>query len=382
VAAVSRPAPLALSLAALVAVALALAFATEDGTAPLATPAIVYLVDDELWAASLDGAALPPHPVGAAGKGLTYRAAVRRPGGAVDLYYTVQLSEPELTDEGPLQQFGLFRVPLAGGAPQEVLRFAGPMFIGSATPSPDGRYVALTEAAGLTLLDLVSGERTHLADHTRVIASDGTVLLNHVITDALWSPDGRTFRASKYIGNDSTVNMLIDPFADPPSVIEIGYEGFFGASWSPDGQKLCLWSAFGLYEGGLVIYDTATGQATDLWLAGVLPTPEATPEWSVDGCAWDADGRLAAGYSPGRFDAARIFVFDRDLNLIAQSEASDVHSGVAAWLPDGAGVIVNRRMVEAESGQWRSLPPAVFRPETGAFEELPFGAATVVAVIP
>ena len=111
--------------------------------------------------------------------------------------------------------------------------------------------------------------------------------------------------------------------------MDIGYEDH-AATWSRDGQRLCLLATEPLGPAALVIYDVETNTAVDLLATGILPVPGPDQELSIGGCAWSEDGRLAISYVVitniflGRQEqsAAQILILDGELNLIDEARLS------------------------------------------------------------
>lgn len=336
----------------------------QEDTTPAA---LVYLRGDDLWVASLDGVTLPPREVASSEFGVAYAGYVPEADGQVDLFYTSGLTEPR-TAEVFVQEFGFYRAALKGNSPEEVFRFTGPAFVASAAIAPDGAHAVYTDADGLVLRELASGEEELLAPNERVIAGDGSVLLTDIIVSPRWSPAGEAIHALKYIGPDSTVNVVL---ASPPEIAEAGYENH-RAAWSRDGERLCLWGSEIQSETGLFIYEPAAATTMDVLATIVLPTPAPLSRPGTSGCAWASDGRLAFGYNQ-ESTGTRIAILDGDLNVLEISDPVPRDSRVVAWLDDGSGVVYNAGGASS---------PGIYRPDSGELDALPFDADWVVGVIP
>ena len=305
-----------------------------------------------------------------------YAGYALRPDGDIDLYYLSQLEENvQIFDE---VEFGVYRVALEGGEPEELFRFStdGAHLVG-ADVSPDGLQIIYADVDALILRDLVSGQETVLARSRRTLvggAGDGYYIRRDMLTSPIWSPTGERVYSSMFAGTDTVVSVIIDLPPRRVTVADIRYPGHRG-SWSPDGLRLCLYSE-AIYDGGLVVYNVETHEQIDVLASGVLPARIEGRQSSVARCAWSEDGRLAVSYSPIAEEPHRVFILDEQLALVAQSELFTPSPGTIGWLPDGSGVVVARRNADGES-----FSAGIFRPGAD-IEYLPFEVGRVIAVIP
>ena len=199
---------------------------------------LVYLRGNDLWVASLDSEqGLPPWKITSDSQRVSYAGYVRRPDGRIDLYYLSQLTETvNLYDE---VEIGLYRAGLERDQAQEVFRFTTELaYLAGADVAPDGERVFYTDMDGLVLRDLASGEIRELAQIRRILAPDGSLISTDILTDPRWSPAGDVIHATKFIGPDSIVNVLINPFSSLV-VTDIGYEGYRAARAQTAGGCAC-----------------------------------------------------------------------------------------------------------------------------------------------
>ncbi|MCI0889810.1 MAG: hypothetical protein J4O04_03310 [Chloroflexi bacterium] len=333
---------------------------------------LVFIRDDDLWVAPLDGSG-KPRAITSASIGARYAGYALRPDGGIDLFYLSQLEENrELFDE---VEFGVFRVGLEGGDSEELFRFSSDSaHLVGADVAADGLRIVYADVDALILRDLDSGEETILARSRWILAGDGSYIRTDMLTSPIWSPTGERVYSSMFAGPDTVVSVIIDLPPRPITVVDIRYPGHRG-SWSPDGSQLCLTSG-DIYDGGLTLYDVTTHDQIDVLAGGMLPDRIEGEKSSVAGCAWSEDGRLAVGYTPIEREPHRVFILDEQLALVDQSELYTPSPGVIDWLPDGSGVVVSRRNTDGES-----FSAGIYRPG-GGIEYLPFEADRVVAVIP
>lgn len=340
---------------------------------------LVFLKDEELWVAPLDGSATP-RMFASGGLGSRYAGYVQRPGRGIELYYMTQLIERPMPS-GDRGDFAVYRVALSGGTPEELVRFEGrafrhPLSRSQASVSPDGQYLAYVHGPGLAILDLTSGATQQVLQNG---ACDGPVF--ETCWDYRrpeWSPDGRLLKVSKVLWEGS-LTVLIAPFETPLGVTETLYSG--ASTWSLDGQQLCIRKLTYLGLSPTLVYDVATGKSSDTSINIPVPTP-ATSSQHVDAqtCAWAEGGLVAVGYIvdrvPGSPRSGFIAVVDSALNLVTMSDPIEDFVGVVAWLPDESGIMFYR------SGQLGELlPSGVFDLEKGIVD-LPFEADKVLGLIP
>ena len=368
----------ALVIALLVGVAVALLLLRDGddrGESVVTPPAtLVFLRDDHLWVAPLDGSS-EPRAITSGSVRARFAGYALRPDGGIHLYYLSQLEENvQLFDE---VEFSVYRVALEGGEPEELFRFStDSAHLAGASVAPDGLRIVYADVDALILRDLVSGEETVLARSRRILAGDGSYVRTDILTSPIWSPTGEMVYSSVFAGPDTVVSVIIDLPPRPVTVADIRYPGHRG-SWSADGSRLCLYSE-DIYDGGLVVYNVETHEQIDVLASGVLPARIEGRQSSVGMCAWSGNGRLAVSYTSIAEEPGRIFVLDEQLDVTGKTELLDPGSGVIGWLPDGSGVVVARRNPAGES-----FTAGIFRPDADTeIEYLPFEADRVIAVVP
>lgn len=378
-------------LIALVAAAIAAACGGSSGSdatpTPAATPTsaraagettVIFLRGNDLWIAPLDGSS-EPRPITASGYGTAYAGYVRRQDGAVDLYFTRQLGEGVVVNGSFVADFVLERTKLTPAEPVELLRFRdrpveGPLWT-NASVSPDGTSVLYTDTTGLALLDLAAGSSRRILTNSPPCGGPAGCFGYY---QPRWAPDGRSAAIDKYFW-EGGANVIVDPFASPAGVTQTPGGASFAARWSPDSDKICMSQSTYSSSGAVIVYDVASGQASDSTSQLSLPA-SASPgvggiRIDARGCAWSADGRLAFGYIvPANYTDVRIAAVGMSYDVLWQSGPIEHLGTVVAWLPDGSGVLFNRGAPPA--------PPGLFDIASGQLRALPFQADAVVAVIP
>ena len=333
---------------------------------------LVFLRDDDLWVAPLDGSG-EPRAITSGSLRAKYAGYALRPDGGIDLYYLIQLEGS--TELGQEVELVAYRVALEGGEAEELFRFpTDNARLSAANVAPDGLRMVYADVDALILRDLVSGQETVLARSRRVLAGNGQYVRTDMLTSPSWSPTGERVYSGMFDGPDTVVTIIIDLPPRTITVADIDYPGHWG-TWSPDGSLLCLYSG-DIYDGGLTIYNVETHEQIDVLASGVLPPRIEGRQSSVGACAWSEDGRLAVSYSPIAEEPHRVFILDEQLALVDQSELFTPSPGVVDWLPDGSGVVVARRNLDGES-----FSAGIYRPG-GGIEYLPFEADQVIAVVP
>jgi hypothetical protein len=346
-------------------------------TAHPRTTLIAYLRGGDLWIGSPDGTTVPPRAItsGAIHSGLS--GLVRRQDGNTDVYYIVQLTAPDAQSSTYDADFALYRVPLEGGTPEEVLSYQSkplePFITPNASVSPDGKTVLYADKDGIGVLELSSGERKQLLSNSPPCTGPANCFAYHHPT---WSPDGKQAIVIRTLW-EGAKDDVIDPFASPVIETETGGGGSITARWSPDGKKVCDSQYSYASAGAVMVYDVASGATTDATLGLGLPTPAEQFGLRIDasGCAWAVDGRLAFSYRVPGEPNRRIAIVDGAYTVLAASEPIANLGGVVAWLPDGAGVYFNR-----VTDQGATLQSGIF--QLDGVSDVPFPADTILAVIP
>lgn len=348
--------------------------APTDGT-------LVYLRGTDLWVASLDGESVPPRAITTDSINAGYAGYVRREDGGIDLYYLSQLTEKRgPPDIRSVADFGLYRVPLAGGTPEELLRFTSRTSSASAAVSPDGEHLVYADDVGLALFQRASGERTRLIEHETCAVDPepyGRGCFDY--RNPLWLP-GRDVIMVRQLLYEFAFLVLFNPFESPIDATVIT-TGTGTGRWTTDGERMCTWTSYGLGDALIRVEHAATGETIDIFAKLPLPEPGPSTYQNANGCAWSNDGRLAAGYTEDLDIPGRIAIFDNAYAIGEESDPIMDLSRVIAWLPDGSGMIFNRAPRIESWRSLRSFPPGVFDLERGIVD-LPFEADQVLDVIP
>lgn len=364
--------------------------ATATAEPEASSGVLVYLRGTDLWVASLDGESVPPRQVTSDGYLAEFAGFVRKPDGAIDLYYTSLATDLTQVTPPSTVETGVYRVALDGGTPKVVFRFSSGetdaidqiLSPGEASVSPDGTYIMYGDVDGLSLF-FSSGEGGgQLLENGKCEVPPDPIEECWNYGSPQWAPAGDLVAVKKGLYEGSQI-ILVDPFASPLGVTEIGYV-FGGPRWSPDAQRLCMWDSVGLNEAASLVYDIATGETIDILakLPLATPGPEGdTPAPSPFGCAWSEDGRLAVGYTRdlGK-QPEQIAVLDEDFDVQTISEPAAM-SELAGWLPDGSGVVFNHWTYSADGTQVLPEPARVFDFDRGIVE-LPVEADRVLGIIP
>jgi len=219
---------------------------------------------------------------------------------------------------------GLFTLPVSGGEPQFMVKLHTSELEVVPQWSPDGSSLAYADAKSLYVIDADGGKPRKLAtlkgyleeysvrwspdgkyvaslgssepnsdDAVFVVpASGGELRQLTPVTEWLqrleWHPDGKrlTYHVSQH--NSETRQAYLD--GRPPSLLldAPGVWDYEGA-WAPDGRRF-----FFLADGGLHVYDEASGETTFVADCGSTDE-ESVPSWSRDGktMAWTATRRTA-----------------------------------------------------------------------------------------
>ena len=323
---------------------------------------IVFQHGADLWVASVDGAT-PPQQITAGIPRVEYSGYVRRPHGAMDIYY---LADEGKKDENGTPGRSLYRIALGRGAKEQLLFLPG---LTPASVAPDGKHVLYTNKDGVMLLDLASGKTTQVVSTS---CPPGPPGCPHY-TSAHWSPNGNMAAGFREFLEGGPL-VLFRPFESPAKQAVLGQvaQGF---SWSPDGRQVCTWTQQGVTGASMLVYDTSSGRLS-ADILGALGLGRARLA-NAFGCAWSKDGRFAAGYNLN-FDSlsGQIAILDKDFNVIERSDPIEYLNSVDSWLADGA-VVFSR----AARPQPAPIAPGIYRPGGGVSDLLATGD-TILDVIP
>jgi eukaryotic-like serine/threonine-protein kinase len=210
----------------------------------------------------------------------------------------------------------------------------------SGSISPDGRFFAYSDAKGMHLKTIASGETQTVAQPT-----DLRDLQNWVF--AGWLPDSKSFLANSHLPGQKTEEgssqgtsvWFFSLKGAPPHKIR---DNAYVDEVSPDGT---------------IPFDTNRGRFGDreIWLMGpdgenARKLYETDENSGINGVTWSPDGKIIV-YT--RADASGTTIVSRDLNggpvttLVPPSVSNDIHSYI--WLRDGR-LIYDRVETEAMLG--------------------------------
>jgi hypothetical protein len=200
-----------------------------------------YPLQGVLWMSDLDGGnqeQLTPDEETAAFVALMPDAE----SGAPALYYVSLPNEDAQT---------LWKLNLSTHERMELLTRQKHGFLGGASVSPDGRYIAYVDTEGLAMLDARADETRDLllaGDREACVSGeDLTECAYYAGSD--WSPDGRLLLVTKGFYEGASVT-IVDPFSDPPvELIEthLGDRLPSSGNWSPSGESICAYGQYAEY---------------------------------------------------------------------------------------------------------------------------------------
>jgi Tol biopolymer transport system component len=208
----------------------------------------------------------------------------------------------------------------------------GPRFDGGARPSPDGRKIAfLSTRSGVIAVWIVNSDGSGL----RSVGGSLGIDRSGGVPEIAWAPNGKELL---YARSRPSPGVYVLNLANGRSR-RIARRGF-GASWSPDGDRVAY---------------TRSGRKN--WLHVVRPDgrrlwrrPGGFPKWSADG------SRIAFASTHGSKNV--VVVATPAGRTVQELRADSIHS----WSPNGRYVIVVRKselqVVSLQSGTRRSLTEA------------------------
>jgi dipeptidyl aminopeptidase/acylaminoacyl peptidase len=231
-------------------------------------------------------------------------------------------------------QFNLWAARVDGGWPDQLTTFT----------DNSVRVVAVREDGTILFIADRDGDEFHQL--YRIPAGGGwpeqlTDLpqVQHAITPAAWSPDGKSFAFAANVRRpqDGEVFIWRDGDDEPRYVFGEGMYAF-PASFSPDGSKLIALEARSNSDLSLHLVDVASGEATELTPhedeVRFIPGP-----WAADGSGFyllTDEGREFMGLAFQALDSGRrewVETPDRDIDELAGS----ADGRVLAWLENDDG---------------------------------------------
>jgi dipeptidyl aminopeptidase/acylaminoacyl peptidase len=234
--------------------------------------------------------------------------------------------------------------------------------------SPDDSRLLLTKAHSsfdqdLYVLDIESGERTHLTPH------DGNVRYH----SAQWSPDGDGLYLVTDDGSDTLELVRMDTETGGLSVVRDGGE------WNIDGVAVDD-------DTGLLAYSRNVDGYTQLTL-GELTGPTSVEEFAVPdlpgdvagGVSFGPDGAQLAFSTSGRRDNTNVYVADVE-TLRNATTAEDATDAIERWThASTAGIppetFVEPELVRYETFDGREIPAFFSVPEDASDGETGVAAA-------
>jgi hypothetical protein len=266
-------------------------------------------------------------------------------------------------------RFDVFRVPLDDVTQsQRLFTFVGnhkhvEWANTNTSVSPDGQHVLYAYDEGVGLYDLASNASTLLLPEVNECAEPyecGSWF------EPQWAPSGDWATVSRvyFEGGVGAFIRPLDPTITPILMDDgVGVGGLF-ASWSPDGAEICA-SESGYSNGSFVFRRAGEYIPADMGRGDKLDATD---------CRWGPQGDIAVRLALSGESVLRIFKPDRstwtDLPL------PRAYGGIAAWLPDESGIIVEQ--VQA-TNPIRTEHLVIMR--QGAFFGFPYAADRVLAVV-
>jgi hypothetical protein len=340
---------------------------------------LVYLRGTDLYLGTLDGSPEQRLTTGSAGAGY---AGLARSGGITWLYYT-SMTDPTGGVRDRVVTFDVFRRALFFGSEERLFSFTGNGRNAvypdtNASVSPDGRYVAYTDANGIELQDVALQQRRTLLANG-VCDRDGRGVGCFMVSHPVWSPDGSSVLVTKGFYESAVGVLMEDPLGTPMarqlSEPPVEYGGVF-RSWAPDGQMFCA-SETGYAYGGTGIVDVAglSYRPLDDALERAASVASANPRYTTD-CVYGPGGALAVTLG-GENRSVVAIRLPGDADFIGVPMPPQWFAA-RAWLPDLSGVVVDHRgagprqtIVLSLDGSLHSLPFVADRVLGGVPQEFP-----------
>jgi len=162
----------------------------------------------------------------------------------------------------------------------------------SASLSTDGRYIAMVDSEGITVLNLASGERTRVLSNDVKGCRAGPISRCYSYHAPVWSPDGKLLLVTKGGYEGSVVVVAGPPMEGEIAVLPQPSAG----GWSPANDAACtFFGPPGLYgPGGIYLYSAPDWESRTL-LAEYEASPDPGGDYnyrSVSQCQWLDDQRI------------------------------------------------------------------------------------------
>ena len=229
---------------------------------------------------------------------------------------------------------------------------------------PDGKLIALSDDAGLKLLEFATGEETLLlpspedgAYQPRSWSATGRLLVTHV---------SETVDPADQHGWISVDEQTWHPLPLPEGVS--GYGCDTGAAWSPDGLRLAISGIEYAHpcniSGGLTVIDMQSGEAqkivapaisSGLAGGGSITAGAHAPAWSADG-SWIAFGLDQDANAELSFPTRLYRVRPDGSDLTPLTDNSQGIAAYPVWAPDGSLYYSLSRATAETDGIYRYVP--------------------------
>ncbi len=171
--------------------------------------------------------------------------------------------------------------------------------VADAAISPDGRYVAYAHFEGIDLVDLYTGARRHLLDNGPYECDAGNCLVHSL---PQWSPGSGLLSVRRTFW-EGGMNIIFDPFLEPPQLAYEPKPEPFTARWAPASDKAC---GYGRYADDSGLYLAAS---PDWSFVNVIPEYEMYPPdlplvyHNVSGCTFLGGEQVAFTVDVSRYDS-------------------------------------------------------------------------------
>lgn len=252
-------------------------------------------------------------------------------------------------------QFNLWRVPTAGGWPDQLTLFERES-VRTTSVSRDGRRIAFVadtdgdEQYQIYLMDAEGGWPERLTAAPKV---------QHTPAPSAFSPDGRYLLYSANTPEPQNVTVYLKDLESGEDRALLGGDGrFYGMGFSPDGSKVAVLDILGNTDQNIWVVDVATGERTNATPHEGRQAKNFLLDWNKEGTGFyfgTDDGREFLGIA--FYDLARgawEYVVSADWDV--ESAALSGAHGLLAYSLNAAGNS-QVRVLDLASGSELDLPP-------------------------